>query len=160
MNQYYPNHLAWHETLELHELVAYQAAHLVDFKKGLPSIENPDLRNLYVAAITSVEQNLRELLQYYPQAPVGDRKSPPELLAAESALLLGFLKSSVKYYAHAITETATPQLRNTLQKHLNTAIAMHAKVYQFMYSRGMYPSYNLEQLLANDIKIAQAAINL
>lgn len=29
----YQNHLAWHETLDLHELVAFQAIGLIELKK-------------------------------------------------------------------------------------------------------------------------------
>lgn len=161
MKQSNPKHLAWHETLELHELVAFQTGQLISFKKKLPSLQDPALRTLYTEAIQGLEQNLRELLQYYPQAPTMARSSEdPELPGIESALLLGFAKTAVRNYAIAITETATPQLRETFQKHLIKAIAMHAKVFQFMYERGYYPSYNLEQLLANDMKNAQIALSL
>ncbi|MEK4115416.1 spore coat protein [Paenibacillus sp. FSL W8-0919] len=126
-----PKHLAWHETLEMHELTAFQA------------------------------NNLKELLHYFPEAPVGTRKlSEADLTAYYAGHLLGFAKTSVRNYAIAITETATPSLRETLQKQLNKAIELHGKVYYFMYERGLYPSYNLKQLLSNDVKNANKAISL
>lgn len=52
------------------------------------------------------------------------------------------------------------KLREVFVKQLNNAIALHAKVFNFMYERGWYPAYNLNQLLANDVKNANKAINL
>ena len=154
-------HLAWHETLEIHELVAYQANHLIEFKMMLGNIKNPQLHGLYSEAITSLENNLRELLAFFPEAPKTMRSlSEDDLTAYYAGQLLGFAKTAVRNYAIAITETATPKLREILQKQLNHAIALHAKVFQFMYERGFYPSYNLNKLLANDAKQAKLAINL
>lgn len=103
---------------------------------------------------------MRELLKFYPMAPTMARNSAPDMTAVEAATLLGFLKTAVRNYAIAITETATPQLRETFQKQLLGAIALHAKVFHYMHQRGYYPSYNLEQLLANDVKMANNALNL
>lgn len=55
--------------------------------------------------------------------------------------ILDLAKTSVRNYAIAITETATPSLRNTLTQQLFRAIDTHAKVYKYMYDRGYYPSY-------------------
>lgn len=155
-----PGHLAWHETLELHELTAFQANALVGFKSKLGAIPDPALKALYAEAIRNVETNLRELLRFYPQAPSPQhRKSAmPEPAAAEAGQLLGFAKTSVRNYAIAITETATPQLRETFRKQLLLAIGLHEKVFNYMYERGMYPAYDLGQLLANDVRNANAAL--
>ena len=34
----YPNQLAWHETLDLHELVAFQANGLIKLKKSVRNV--------------------------------------------------------------------------------------------------------------------------
>jgi spore coat protein F len=60
----------------------------------------------------------------------------------------------------AITETATPSLREVLTRQMNNAIQLHANIYYFMYQKGYYPSYNLEQLLANDVQMANTAISM
>ncbi|MFC0212540.1 spore coat protein [Paenibacillus chartarius] len=161
-NPRYPKHLAWHETLELHELVSFQSGQLISFKKKLPSIHDPALKSLYAEAIRSIENNLHELLRFYPQAPVADHrdKDDVEPLAAESGQLLGFSKTAVRNYATAITETATPKLKMTFVKHLHGAIALHGKVFAFMYERGYYPAYDLKQLLAGDMANAQKALKL
>jgi len=155
-------YLAWHETLEMHELVAFQTSQLVSFKKKLPTLQDAAIRALYAEGIAALENNLRELLAYYPKAPMLHRKDDDdvEIPGAESAQLLGVLKTSVRNYAIAITETATPELRATFVKHLTAAIALHAKVFYFMLERGYYPSYNLDQLLATDVKNAHAALSL
>ncbi|GIO37435.1 spore coat protein F [Paenibacillus antibioticophila] len=155
-------HLAWHETLELHELVAFQSNFLMGFKMNIGSVHDPELKNLYAEAIKSLEQNLTELLPYYQIAPVvGARKMDGNDATAFYALhLLIFAKTAVRNYAIAITETATPNLRNLLQKQLNSAIKLHGEVYHFMYKNGLYPSYNLNELLMNDQKNAKLALNL
>jgi spore coat protein F len=154
-------YLAWHETLEMHELVAFQTGQLVSFKKKLPTLQDAGLRALYAEAVAALENNLRELLAYYPKAPVLNRdEGDVEIPGAESAQLLGVLKTAVRNYAIAITETATPELRATFVKHLTAAIALHAKVFYYMLERGFYPSYNLDQLLATDVKNAHAALSL
>lgn len=153
-------HLAWHETMELHELVAFQSTHLVLFKKLYPTVQDHALRNLYAETIHALEHNLKDLLKFYPMAPTPYRGPIPDPTAFEAANLLGFFKTAVRSYAIAITETATPSLRETFLKHLNNGVALHAKVFNFMYANGYYPSYNLEQLLANDIKMATAALRM
>ncbi|MGG1105325.1 spore coat protein CotF [Bacillus subtilis] len=153
--------LAWHETLEMHELVAFQSNGLIKLKKMIREIKDPQLRQLYNVSIQGVEQNLRELLPFFPQAP--HREDEEEERADNpfySGDLLGFAKTSVRSYAIAITETATPQLRNVLVKQLNAAIQLHAQVYRYMYQHGYYPSYNLSELLKNDVRNANRAISM
>ncbi|WP_336155424.1 spore coat protein CotF [Bacillus sp. 204(2023)] len=153
--------LAWHETLEMHELVAFQSSGLIKLKKMIREVKDPQLRQLYNVSIQGVEQNLRELLPFFPQAP--HREDEEEERADNpfySGDLLGFAKTSVRSYAIAITETATPQLRNVLVKQLNAAIQLHAQVYRYMYQHGYYPSYNLSELLKNDVRNANRAISM
>lgn len=124
-------------------------------------VKDPQLRQLYNVSIQGVEQNLRELLPFFPQAP--HREDEEEERADNpfySGDLLGFAKTSVRSYAIAITETATPQLRNVLVKQLNAAIQLHAQVYRYMYQHGYYPSYNLSELLKNDVRNANRAISM
>nr|WP_234032925.1 spore coat protein [Paenibacillus faecalis] len=157
-----PEHLAWHETLEIHELTAYQSNNLINFKMSVNDIKDTKLHALYVEAIKSIEKNLKELLQYYPEAPqcYHNRAVGVDMTAFYAGQLLGFAKTSVRSYAIAITETATPRLRETLTRQLNHAIMLHAKVFNFMYERGLYPAYDLNQLLANDVKNANTALSL
>ncbi|WP_276354945.1 spore coat protein [Cohnella caldifontis] len=158
-------HLAWHETLELHELTAYQSNILMALKMHLPSVQDPALRGLYSEAIQGTERNLRELVPYYQMAPRPEMrfaavKPAADLTGFYAGHLLGYAKTAVKNYANAITETATPALRDTFQAHLQRAIGLHAKAFGFMLERGFYPAYDLNQLLAGDLKNAQAALGM
>jgi spore coat protein F len=83
-----------------------------------------------------------------------------DLTAFYAGHLLGFAKTAVRYYAFGITETSTPSLRDTFQRHLNHFIQLHAKVFYFMLERGLYPSYDLPKLLAGDKKNAALAIQM
>ncbi len=65
----YPNQLAWHETLDLYELVAFQANGLIKLKKSVRNIPDKALQSLYIKAINVIQNNLQELVQFYPYAP-------------------------------------------------------------------------------------------
>jgi spore coat protein F len=155
----YPNHLAWHETLDLHELVAFQAIGLIKLKKSVRKISDQTLQTLYIQAINAIEKNLQELLQFYPYAP-GDQTYQRQDTGFYAGDLLGLAKTTVRNYAIAITETATPQLREVLTRQLNGAIELHGQVYYYMYEHGYYPSYDLPKLLANDVQNAQKALKM
>ncbi|MEF2965632.1 spore coat protein [Paenibacillus sp. M1] len=147
--------------MELHELVAFQANNLMGFKMQLPDVKDPQLHALYVETIQGLEQNLKDLLQFYPSAPHPARGgSKGDMTGFYAGHLLGFAKTAVRSYAIAITETSTPQLRDTFQKQLNNAIKLHAKIFNFMLERGLYPSYNLDKLLATDVQNANMALNM
>jgi spore coat protein F len=158
----YPNHLAWHETLDLHELVAFQTIGLIKFKRAIGKIKDNDLRSLYEQTITALESNLQELLKFYPSAPRSDMGMNPNLLEIGfyAGDLLAFAKTAVRNYAIAITETATPILREILSTQLQAAIDLHATVFDYMYKKGLYPSYDLTKLLNTDVQKATAALNM
>ena len=48
MNHTYPKTLAWHESLEMHELVAFQAIGLMKLKTGLTNVKDPNLQRIYL----------------------------------------------------------------------------------------------------------------
>jgi spore coat protein F len=155
------NTLAWHESLELHELVAFKSIGLMKLKLGLQSIQDPTLQGIYQQTIKEIEMSLQELLQFYPAAPHPGHSS--EYRVTDSFLagdLLVFAKTAVRNYGVAITETATPALRKVLQKQLNLAIDAHERIYNYMYSKGLYPSYDLNKLLQNDVTLARNAISM
>jgi spore coat protein F len=125
-------HLAWHESLEMHELVAFQANHLMTSKMQLPKVQDPTLRELYMECIDGLQQNLRELIPYYQQASAtGTRKGEDE-----------------------------SQRPTSVEKQLLNAIQLHGKVFYFMYQRGYYPAYQFDKILANDLKMAHTAMSM
>ncbi|MCB6946171.1 spore coat protein, partial [[Eubacterium] rectale] len=50
--------------------------------------------------------------------------------------------------------------RTVLVRHLNSAIDWHARVFNYMHEHGMYPAYNLSQLLNNDVRNANRALQM
>ncbi|MGM0903211.1 MAG: spore coat protein [Bacillota bacterium] len=156
------NTLAWHETLEIHELVAFQSIGLMKLKLSFRKITDPELRGIYEKSIQGLEMNLNELVQFYPSAPVSPTRNEPlnNDFAFYAGDLLAFCKASVRNYAIAITETATPALRKTLTDQLMRGIKSHERIYRYMYKKGLYPSYDLSQLLAGDLNLAQKAISM
>ncbi|WP_099157433.1 spore coat protein [Virgibacillus ndiopensis] len=157
-----PDHLAWHETMEIHELVALQSIALMKLKSSVDKIQDGMLRALYLQTIKDLEMNITELIQFYSLAPRNDDEYDRRELGTGfyAGDLLGFAKTAVRTYAAAITETATPALRETLNKHLQKTIQTHGKVFNYMYGKGMYPAYNLEKLLQNDLQNAHKALEM
>ncbi|PWU67225.1 spore coat protein [Gracilibacillus dipsosauri] len=161
MNHTHHQTLAWHETLELHELVAFQSIGLMKLKNGLNNIQDHNLYNIYLQTIQELEVNLKELLQFYPFAPHPGPSS--EYRVTDSFLagdLLAFAKTSVRNYGIAITETSTPALRAVFKKQLNLAINCHERIYNYMYNNGLYPSYDLNKLLNHDMMLAKRALTM
>lgn len=157
-----PAHMAWHETLELHELTAASSNYLMGFKMVVDDVKDAQLKALYLEAITTLENNLKELTTHYAKAPVAAVRSTGDgdLTGFYAGKLLLFAKTAVRNYAIAITETATPSVRETLVKQLNAAIVFHAKVFNFMFERGLYPAYSLPELLSNDLMLAKKALSI
>lgn len=69
-------------------------------------------------------------------------------------------KSGIKNYAVAISECATPEVRDVLRKQLDTAIQTHEQISNYMISRGMYHAYNVNEQIQMDITNAKTAINM
>lgn len=159
-----PNHLAWHETLEIHELIAFQSVGLMKLKDSYANISDSTLKNLYKQAIEGLSGNIEELLKFLSMAPTPTtRSSDFEFERNQShdyyiGDLLALIKSGIKNYAVAITETATPALRTTLKTQLTRSIDLHAKIFNYMQNEDMYPAYDFEQLLKNDTELARKAL--
>ncbi|MFD2657545.1 spore coat protein [Gracilibacillus thailandensis] len=157
----YQQTLAWHETLEIHELVAFQSIGLMKLKMGLQHIQDPALKNIYLQTIKELEMNLNELLQFYPYAPHPGQSSEYRISDSFYAGdLLAFAKTAVRNYGIAITEVATPALRNVLKKQMNLAVTCHERIFSYMYQNGHYPSYDLAALLQHDMTLAKKALSI
>jgi similar to spore coat protein len=68
-------------------------------------------------------------------------------------------KTGVRNLAYAITETASPEVRQILKKHLDEAIDSHNKVFNYLQNKNWYDAYNVDALLQQDLKISQSVIN-
>lgn len=69
-------------------------------------------------------------------------------------------KTGVKNIALALTETSTPEVRDTLKQYLNDAIETHEQITQYMVSKGYYHPNDLGAQLNVDLTAAQTALNL
>ncbi|MBC5638308.1 spore coat protein [Ornithinibacillus sp. BX22] len=74
--------------------------------------------------------------------------------------LLISAKTGIKNYAAAITETATPEIREALREQLIMAIESHEKITNYMISKGYYHPGNMNEQLSVDMQTTQTALNL
>ncbi|MCJ8015030.1 spore coat protein [Paenibacillus sp. KQZ6P-2] len=151
--------------MKLHELTAFTANSLMGLKMSVHNVADPQLHALYEEMIRAEEANLKELLQFYPMAPTETRNNKGkseygDMTGFYGWQLLGLSKSCIMSYADAITETATPKLKDTFTKHLNNAIKFHTKIFNFMMDRCYYPAYDLHQMLENDKMMAKKALEM
>ncbi|MEH7109423.1 spore coat protein [Bacillus sp. JJ1764] len=69
-------------------------------------------------------------------------------------------KTGVKNIAMAITETSTPEVRQTLKQYLMDAVDTHEQIFKYMVDKGYYHPNNLTEQLNVDITASQTAMNL
>lgn len=69
-------------------------------------------------------------------------------------------KAGVRNYAVAITEAGTPELKAALREQLNTAIATHEKITNYMITRGFYHPHDLSEQLQVDLNVSETALKL
>ncbi|MDF2854678.1 MAG: spore coat protein [Neobacillus sp.] len=69
-------------------------------------------------------------------------------------------KAGVRNYAVAITEAGTPELKAALRAQLNTAIATHEKITNYMMAKGFYHPHDLSEQLQVDLSVADTAMKL
>jgi len=74
--------------------------------------------------------------------------------------LLGAAKSGVRNASIAITETSTPRVREVLTRQLNQDIQAHARIFNYMRERSLYPSHDIDQMIQNDIRNAQKVLSM
>src|SRR3954470_6487816 len=97
--------LAWHETLELHEIVAFQSVGLMKLKLSFRKVTDQELREIYRSSITELEGSITELLKFYPSAP-GYQAREEEIredVSFYAADLLALFKTMVRNLSIAIT---------------------------------------------------------
>jgi similar to spore coat protein len=74
--------------------------------------------------------------------------------------LLISAKAGVRNYAMAISETATPEVREVLRRHLDIAIGMHEKISNYMMKKGYYNANNPQEQIMIDMKAADVVLNI
>ncbi|WP_281181988.1 spore coat protein [Domibacillus iocasae] len=146
------------------------ANYLTEFKMQLANIQDSTCEvYIWRLSVALCKIRLLDLLPFYEKAPIPMMHSDNhemysskligvDLTAFYVGKLLIFAKNALCNYAGAITETATSSLRERFQSQLQKAIKLHANVFNFMLERSYYPAYHLDQLLANDLKNANAPL--
>lgn len=69
-------------------------------------------------------------------------------------------KAGIKNYAAALSETATPEVRQTLRKQLDAAIETHEKITNYMIKQGYYNAYNPKEQIRMDMQAAETVMGL
>jgi similar to spore coat protein len=92
---------------------------------------------------------------------VRNAEGMPKLV--DNTLALQFLllaKSGVRNCAIALTEAATPAVREVLINQLETALNLHEEISNLMISKGWFHPYNLNEQFSLDIKSSQTAVEI
>lgn len=74
--------------------------------------------------------------------------------------MMNSAKQGIRSYAWAISETATPELRDVLTQQLTAAIRAHETISNFVMKKGLYHAYNPQEQIQMDIKNAQQVLNM
>ncbi|MGC5770900.1 spore coat protein [Paenibacillus pabuli] len=69
-------------------------------------------------------------------------------------------KSGVRNYAMAVTECATPEIKQILMKQLDEAIDSYEKISNYMIQHGLYHPYHIPEQIQLDLQNIQTAMNL
>ncbi|MDF1509079.1 spore coat protein [Robertmurraya sp. DFI.2.37] len=80
---------------------------------------------------------------------------------ADSSVALDFLltiKTGIRYYAVALTETASSTLRETLFKQLDAAIDLYEETVQLLLEKGWLYPHDLGKQIELDLKSADMAL--
>ncbi|CAM4270917.1 spore coat protein [Lacicoccus alkaliphilus] len=80
-----------------------------------------------------------------------------QIIATE---LLVTAKATVRTYAVALTETASPEVRDVLKRQLRQAIDQHGRIADYMMENDMYYAHDIDKQLKLDKKKVKAAKQL
>ncbi|WP_337031443.1 spore coat protein [Paenibacillus illinoisensis] len=69
-------------------------------------------------------------------------------------------KSGVRNYAMAVTECATPEIKQILMRQLDEAIVSHEKISNYMVQQGLYHPYHIPEQIQLDLQNIQTAMNI
>lgn len=92
-----------------------------------------------------------------------DELGMPVSMLDDLAIATDFLisaKAGVRNLAVAITETATPEVKELLRRELDNAIDAHDKIAQYMIKNEMYHAYDIPQQIEHDLKKADIALKI
>lgn len=82
---------------------------------------------------------------------------------SDDVIAMDFLisaKAGIRNYAIAATETATPEIKAVLRKHLEEAIETHERISNYLISRGLYHPHDVGEQVKTDRKLAGIALTI
>jgi len=82
---------------------------------------------------------------------------------ADSTFAMDFLisvKSGIRNYGFAITETTNPELRRVLTKQLEAALDLHGEISELMIKNKWLHPYNFKDQFPIDLKGAETAVQI
>ncbi|WP_375337599.1 spore coat protein [Domibacillus sp. PGB-M46] len=91
------------------------------------------------------------------------KKNEKDVVLDDLAIATDFLitaKAGVRNLAVAITETATPEVKQLLRRELDNAIDLHDKMAQYMIDNEMYHAYDIEEQVTHDLEKADKALSI
>lgn len=69
-------------------------------------------------------------------------------------------KQAIKNYALALSETASPEVREVLRRHFDVAVGTHERITNYMMDKGYYHAYNPQEQIRVDMKAAETVMDL
>ncbi|WP_376767901.1 spore coat protein [Neobacillus endophyticus] len=81
----------------------------------------------------------------------------------DSAIAMDFLlgvKTGIRNYGFAMTETANSELRQVLHKQMESAIELHSEISELMIKKGWLHPHNMKEQFPIDLKSAETAIQI
>ena len=70
------------------------------------------------------------------------------------------VKSGIRNYGIAITETTSKEVRSILKKQLQEAITTHEIITNYMIKNGYYHAYNPSEQIRLDLQVADTALDI
>ncbi|WP_268884114.1 spore coat protein [Bacillus salipaludis] len=70
------------------------------------------------------------------------------------------MKTGIRNYSFAITETTNPELRNALYKQMDAAIDLHGEIKDLMIKRGWLHPFDFNEQIPIDLKAVQTAVQI
>jgi similar to spore coat protein len=69
-------------------------------------------------------------------------------------------KTAIRNYATALSETATPEVRDTLRRQFDVAVGTHERITNYMMNKGYYHAYNPQEQIRVDMKATDTVLGL
>ncbi|MDQ1911759.1 spore coat protein [Paenibacillus sp. GD4] len=91
------------------------------------------------------------------EAVLGVNKLTDQVIAMDYLISV---KNATINYAMAITESATPEVREALHRQLHETIAAHESIISYLMSRGVYHPYSAQEQINVDLQNIKTALSI